>query len=66
MAAEKAEAQKRLLTQPKRNEYSMSELEKKKMILNKRRTELKERLTQIRRAAAREEFENMNMYPVDA
>lgn len=61
MAAEKAEAQKRLLTQPKRNEYSMSELEKKKMILNKRRTELKERLNQLRREAAREEFENMNM-----
>ncbi|KAL9950619.1 hypothetical protein ACROYT_G043142 [Oculina patagonica] len=61
MAAEKAEAQKRLLTQPKRSEYSMSELEKKKMILNKRRTELKDRLTQIRREAAREEFENMNM-----
>ncbi|XP_020631477.1 tubulin polyglutamylase TTLL7-like [Orbicella faveolata] len=40
IAAEKAEAQKRLLTQPKRSEYAMSELEKKKMILNKRRTEL--------------------------
>jgi len=61
MAAEKAEAQKRLLMQPKRSEYSMSELEKKKMVLNKRRTELKDRLTQIRREAAREEFENMNM-----
>lgn len=61
IAAEKAEAQKRLLTQPKRSEYAMSELEKKKMILNKRRTELKERLTHIRREAAREEFENMNM-----
>lgn len=61
IAAEKAEAQKRLLTQPKRSEYSMSELEKKKLILNKRRTELRDRLSQIRRDAAREEFENMNM-----
>lgn len=61
IAAEKAEAQKRLLTQPKRSEYAMSELEKKKMILNKRRTELKDRLTHLRREAAREEFENMNM-----
>lgn len=61
LAAEKAEAQKRLLMQPKRSEYSLSELEKKKMILNKRRTELKDRLNHIRREAAREEFENMNM-----
>lgn len=71
MAAEKAEAQKRLLMQPKRSEYSMSELEKKKLILNKRRTELKDRLTHLRREAAREEFENINMgnfrriYPPD-
>ncbi|EDO45410.1 predicted protein, partial [Nematostella vectensis] len=73
MAAEKAESQRRLLTQPKRSEYTMSvsELDKKKMILNKRRNELKERLNQLRRESAREEFENINMgnfrrvYPPD-
>ncbi|XP_070563404.1 LOW QUALITY PROTEIN: tubulin polyglutamylase TTLL7-like [Ptychodera flava] len=61
MAAQKLESQKRLLRPTRRSETELTELDKKKIIVDKRREELKERLAQVRRENAREEFENRNM-----
>ncbi|XP_048759052.1 tubulin polyglutamylase TTLL7-like [Ostrea edulis] len=58
--AQKAEAQKRLFRTTKRNEADMTELEKKKQSIEKRREELKEHLARVRKATAREDFENRN------
>ncbi|XP_077981014.1 tubulin polyglutamylase TTLL7-like [Glandiceps talaboti] len=61
MAAQKLESQKRLLRPTRRSETELTELDKKKIIVEKRKEELKERLAQVRRENAREEYENRNM-----
>ncbi|XP_022315097.2 tubulin polyglutamylase TTLL7-like [Crassostrea virginica] len=58
--AQKAEAQKRLFRTTKRNEADMTEIEKKKQSIEKRKEELREQLARVRKATAREDFENRN------
>eukprot|EP00794_Sanderia_malayensis_P008006 gene8006-8865_t len=70
LAQEKREAQKRLLKTVKKNDF-VNVLSDKKTLLEQTRTELKSRLTQLRKESAREEYENLNMgqfqriYPSD-
>ncbi|XP_006822303.1 tubulin polyglutamylase TTLL7-like [Saccoglossus kowalevskii] len=61
LAAQKLESQKRLLRPTRRSETELTDLDKKRVIVEKRRDELKERLAQVRRENAREEYENRNM-----
>ncbi|XP_076440096.1 tubulin polyglutamylase TTLL7-like isoform X3 [Babylonia areolata] len=61
IAAQKAEAQKRLFRSHKKVDLGdMSEMEKKKQSVEKRKEELKDLLTKIRKASTREDYENRN------
>ncbi|XP_071799892.1 tubulin polyglutamylase TTLL7-like [Asterias amurensis] len=61
LAAQKAEAQKRLLRPAKRSSVELPDNEKQKAAIEKRKQELKEKLVQVRRDNAREDYENRNM-----
>ncbi|XP_038049543.1 tubulin polyglutamylase TTLL7-like isoform X2 [Patiria miniata] len=61
LAAQKAEAQKRLFRPAKRPGVEISEEEKQKAAIEKRKQELKEKLVQVRRDNAREDYENRNI-----
>ncbi|CAH1775587.1 unnamed protein product [Owenia fusiformis] len=58
MAAQKAEAQRRLLRPTKRAEMDMSELDKKRQNVERRKNELKDLLGRLRKESVREDFEN--------
>ncbi|XP_033737297.1 tubulin polyglutamylase TTLL7-like isoform X4 [Pecten maximus] len=61
MAAQKAEARKRLFRQNKRTDGpDITEYEKKRQSIEKRKEELKETLARIRKVSAREDYENRN------
>ncbi|XP_041358202.1 tubulin polyglutamylase TTLL7-like isoform X2 [Gigantopelta aegis] len=60
LAAQKAEAQKRLFRTGKKVEVDITEIEKHKVSIERRKEELKELLSRVRKTAAREEFENKN------
>jgi len=60
MAAQKAAAQKRLLQPHKRPEGELTDSDRKRLITEKKKEELRELLAKIRRDAAREDFENRN------
>ncbi|XP_069127593.1 tubulin polyglutamylase TTLL7-like isoform X2 [Argopecten irradians] len=61
MAAQKAEARKRLFRQNKRADGpDISEYEKKRQSIEKRKEELKETLARLRKVSAREDYENRN------
>ncbi|KAL8590371.1 hypothetical protein ACOMHN_011585 [Nucella lapillus] len=61
IAAQKAEAQKRLFRSHKKVDLGdVSETDKKKQSVEKRKEELKDLLTKIRKASTREDYENRN------
>ncbi|XP_071117315.1 tubulin polyglutamylase TTLL7-like isoform X1 [Haliotis cracherodii] len=60
IAAQKAEARKRLFRSTKKVEVDVTDLEKKRQTIERRKEELRELLSRIRRAATREEYENRN------
>ncbi|KAK7492938.1 hypothetical protein BaRGS_00015885 [Batillaria attramentaria] len=61
IAAQKAEAQRRLFRSHKKVDLGdVTEIDKKRQSVEKRKEELRELLTKIRKAAAREDFENRN------
>ncbi|XP_070195525.1 tubulin polyglutamylase TTLL7-like isoform X3 [Littorina saxatilis] len=61
IAAQKAEAQKRLLrTHKKVEQGEQTEMDKKRQSLEKRKDELRDLLTKIRKASSGEDFENRN------
>ncbi|XP_064626270.1 tubulin polyglutamylase TTLL7-like isoform X2 [Lineus longissimus] len=60
IAAQKAEAQRRLFRPNKRIDNDQSELNKKRQSVERKKEELKDLLMKVRRGAAREEYENRN------
>eukprot|EP00795_Rhopilema_esculentum_P004658 gene4658-20939_t len=60
IAQEKREARKRLLRPVKRSESSSKE-DRRKQIIEQKRSELKVRLAELRRDAAKEDYENRHM-----
>ncbi|KAL3870089.1 hypothetical protein ACJMK2_042702 [Sinanodonta woodiana] len=73
IAAQKAEAQKRLFRPTNRISETIdtAEMDKKRQSIEKRKEELKDMLARVKKATAREEFENRNsgrfqrIFPVD-
>ncbi|XP_074640829.1 tubulin polyglutamylase TTLL7-like isoform X2 [Tubulanus polymorphus] len=61
IAAQKAEAQRRLFRPHKRSDGDLSEYQKKRIVAEKKKDELKELLGRIRRETAREDYENRNI-----
>ncbi|KAK6178634.1 hypothetical protein SNE40_011164 [Patella caerulea] len=62
LANMKAEAQKRLFRTTKKGDTAdMTELEKRRHNIAKRKEELKEQLNRVRKATAREDYENRNL-----
>lgn len=61
IVAQKAEAQRRLFRSHKKvDPGDITEMDKKRMNMEKRKEELKDLLTKIRRASSKEDFENRN------
>ncbi|XP_071953872.1 tubulin polyglutamylase TTLL7-like [Antedon mediterranea] len=61
MAAQKAESRRRLFRPSKRLDLDLTDIDRRKIVVDRRKEELKQKLISIRRDNAREDFENCNM-----
>lgn len=61
MAAQKAETQKRLMRPSRRSETDMTDFDRRKANIEKRKEELRAKLAQVRKENAKEDYENRNI-----